>query len=166
MILTGYHGTSKESAAKILDSNEFILSVGDTEWLGQGIYFYFDYSDAVEWTKIREIEQPAIVLGIIRAADRDVLDFDSEKGGEIFGKFERLFLKHNVSMVSESAQQNQCALMQYIWKNVRHYKVFIGSFPKHKKHIPLIMDIREKRREFCVRNNRVIANITELGVVE
>lgn len=41
MIITfnGYHGTSFESSKSIIESN-YELSVGDDEWLGDGVYFF------------------------------------------------------------------------------------------------------------------------------
>ena len=35
----GFHGTSFDSAKKIL-SNNYELSIGDDEWLGDGVYFF------------------------------------------------------------------------------------------------------------------------------
>ncbi len=37
----GYHGTSLKSAKEILKSN-FELSIGDVEWLGNGVYFFIN----------------------------------------------------------------------------------------------------------------------------
>ncbi|GET30017.1 hypothetical protein [Prolixibacter sp. SD074] len=36
---TGHHGTSHRSAKLIIKSN-FELSIGDDEWLGNGVYFF------------------------------------------------------------------------------------------------------------------------------
>ena len=46
MLLTGYHGTTQESAKSILKEKQFKLSQSNKEWLGEGIYFYEQFSDA------------------------------------------------------------------------------------------------------------------------
>lgn len=162
MILTGYHGTSKENAKNILGSKTFDFSVGKTEWLGHGIYFYYEYRDAVEWTKKKGMKPPAILLGIVRVRKNDILDFDSKKGKKVLQEFKKLFLKYNVA--SKSAQQNQCEVMQFLWARRTHYKVFIGSFPKEKSDFPFLIDTRDKRREFCVKDGHAIVSIIELEV--
>ena len=45
MYITGYHGTTKERAKKIVEENKFNISNENDEWLGKGIYFYEKYSD-------------------------------------------------------------------------------------------------------------------------
>lgn len=35
----GFHGTSSDSAKEILDS-DYKLSIGDNEWIGDGVYFF------------------------------------------------------------------------------------------------------------------------------
>ena len=42
MLITGYHGTSLNNAHNILNEGKFKISNTDTEWLGSGIYFYYD----------------------------------------------------------------------------------------------------------------------------
>lgn len=39
ILFEGFHGTSLKSAKEILKSN-FELSIGDDEWLGNGVYFF------------------------------------------------------------------------------------------------------------------------------
>lgn len=35
---TGYHGTNLNAARKIVSSN-YEISIGDDEWMGNGVYF-------------------------------------------------------------------------------------------------------------------------------
>lgn len=46
MFLTGYHGTTLDDANNIIKDGSFKISNSDTEWLGEGIYYYFNISDA------------------------------------------------------------------------------------------------------------------------
>ena len=48
-----YHGTSLENANKICkSSNEinFKISCGKTEWLGNGVYFFDNKQNAIDWS--------------------------------------------------------------------------------------------------------------------
>jgi hypothetical protein len=38
--ILGYHGCSKETAASVLNNEDFIPSTNDYDWLGGGIYFW------------------------------------------------------------------------------------------------------------------------------
>lgn len=49
-----YHGTSLENANKICkSSNEinFKISCGKNEWLGNGVYFFDNKQNAIDWVK-------------------------------------------------------------------------------------------------------------------
>ena len=166
MIITGYHGTSKEIANIVLSKKEFELSSGDKEWLGNGIYFYFQYYDALDWTKQKKYHSPAILHSIIQVPNEDVLDFDSKSGQDIFKRYENMFNSLGLELNPHSVQKNHCALMNYIWKEADNYKVMIASFAKTKTVIHTLFDFRERRKEFCVRDNSVIRNIIELEVIK
>ncbi len=44
-----YHGTTNDSAKKILEEKRFKKSTGDRHWLGDGVYFYEDMILAYRW---------------------------------------------------------------------------------------------------------------------
>lgn len=46
MLITGYHGTQRHLANKIIQDGKYHISKGNKEWLGNGIYFYERFSDA------------------------------------------------------------------------------------------------------------------------
>ena len=48
---TGYHGTTRTNAEKILQEQRFINSTKANEWLGDGVYFFAYRSDAEWWVK-------------------------------------------------------------------------------------------------------------------
>ncbi len=70
MYLTGYHGTNKEAADKIMERGKFLISKGDKQWLGDGIYFYPNFGDAYNW-KYRDSDPEAeiIIHAIIKIED-------------------------------------------------------------------------------------------------
>lgn len=154
MFLTGYHGTSNENADNILKENKFRLSDSDKEWLGRGIYFYFNFEDAYEWRN-----NESILHSVIKIKDEEYLDIDTEEGNRICNGAIALLIKYNMLSNPKDkklAQINQCAVMNYIWRLSHTIKVMSKSFPKEPKNIEMIMDIRPMRKEFCVRDNDCI----------
>ncbi len=57
--LTGYHGTTKENAKIIIESNKFLKSNSEEDWLGPGIYFYNNIENAYEYN-MRNYNYPNI----------------------------------------------------------------------------------------------------------
>lgn len=66
-----YHGTSLENAKKICKfSNDidFKVSCKDNEWLGNGVYFFDNKKDAIDWSKkVRKHKEIGIVSAVITA---------------------------------------------------------------------------------------------------
>ena len=72
----GYHGTTVESAAKILESG-FRLSRNPYDWLGDGVYFFQDgFERAKEWARETHTEEDvAVIAAEIHLSDcLDMLD--------------------------------------------------------------------------------------------
>lgn len=154
MFLTGYHGTSNESADNILKENFFKPSESDEEWLGRGIYFYFDFADAYEWRN-----NESILHSIIKIDDDEYLDLDTEEGLNICRKAIDKIIEYGIVTDLKNknmAQKNQCAVMNCIWKLSDTIKVMSRSFPRERKVIEMIMDERSLRKEFCVKDNSCI----------
>ncbi len=151
MFLTGYHGTTLTSANKILEG-EFNISSSETEWLGDGIYFYFSISDAYAW---RNTE--VILHSVIKIDDEEYLDIDSDTGKQIFSSICDLIAKAQGKVVSQNdIQKNQCAVMRILWDAYPKLKVVSASFPTERSKVRTLVDPRGKRKEFCVRNNDCI----------
>ena len=73
--VTGYHGTSIESANAIM-SDEFRLSRNPQDWLGDGVYFFQDGLErSWDWARDRYGSQAAVIGVEIRLDDCiDLLD--------------------------------------------------------------------------------------------
>ncbi len=166
MIITGYHGTTKENANNVLKEKKFYLSKSPRDWLGEGIYFYFNYADALDWTIQKEYKEVAILHVIIRVPDENVIDFDSDKGSSIYSFFEQELAKLEVEFCNGSTQENQCALMNYIWEKEKDCKVMMASFARKPKLLKTMLDCRTKRKEMCVRSNEFIEEIIGLKVIK
>ena len=159
MLITGYHGTSKDIASKIIEKKYFMISNGDKEWLGRGIYFYTNYEDALEWSKLKYDTAFSVLHTIIEINQEEFIDFDTEEGKEIFECFKSLFNKHGIEQY-DSVQKNQCAVMNFIWEHEINIKVLMCSFATKPNVFRTLNDGRRKRKEFCARNNDVIKGLT------
>ena len=85
MYFTGYHGTSKESADAIIKDKKFRISNGEEQWLGDGIYFYPDFGDALNWKyNDNDADVEAVIHAIIRIDDDEYLDLDNEEAKKLF----------------------------------------------------------------------------------
>lgn len=153
MFLSGYHGTTLSNANKILKDGKFKLSRSNTEWLGKGIYFYFDINDAYYWR-----ENEAIMHSVVKIDPSEYLDIDTQVGMEIFNDILEFISKTQRESFknSNNIQQNQCAVMKALWNSYPKLKVISASFPKERTKIKTLLDKRPRRKEFCVRNNNYI----------
>lgn len=96
----GWHGTSEESAAQILESN-FQESAGPDHWLGDGVYFFTNglgdpFTHARDWiiseAHKTKISRYAILRAGVHVNDTAILDLRTVEGLELFNQFRRSFL--------------------------------------------------------------------------
>jgi hypothetical protein len=93
----GHHGTSLNSANEILSSN-YELSVGDEEWLGDGVYFFVTgvssktselaekWAIAQSWDndkKVLKYKEYCVLQSNIRVNESEFLDLTIEEGVEV-----------------------------------------------------------------------------------
>lgn len=154
MFLTGYHGTTLENAEDILKEGEFKISSGDKEWLGDGIYYYFNISDALNWKNAE-----AVLHSVVKIDDTEYLDIDTEIGANIYNQMIEYISSvqdKKVDDSNESYQKNQCAVMRILWDSYPKLKAVAAAFSPQRTKYRTLLDKRPKRREFCVRNNDCI----------
>lgn len=148
LFITGYHGTSNSNAEKIVRNQEFYPSRKDCEWLGEGIYFYFSFTDAYYWR-----ESQSVLHSVIKINNTEYLDLDSEKGHMLYLSILQLLISKYGVAPSKDAEKNQCAVMKLLWQQYPRLKVVSASFPTEMSIIKTMLDCRKRRKEFCVRNN-------------
>lgn len=155
MLITGYHGTTEIFAHNILAEGEYHISCGDKEWLGDGIYFYEKFSDAYGWRPESE-EKRRVLHSVIEVEDRKYFDIDSQEGEKAWGEIIDYICKSENIELTDSYQENQCAVCRMLWDANPEIKVLAASFATDKSKIKVLIDKRKRRREFCVRDNSSI----------
>ena len=153
MYFTGYHGTSQEVGNKIVRDGFFVPSTGKKEWLGSDIYFYEKYSDSLSWAVERYHQDNAVLHVVISVEDDEYIDLDSIEGNKFYKRIINIIEKTpkepNDFQISD-AEENQCAVANYIWSNFEEKKILFASFPTKPSAIKLVKDYRTTRREFCL----------------
>ncbi len=113
----GYHGTSLTSAKKIV-SGDYRLSIGDNEWLGNGVYFFIDgisskpEDQAKEWAiteswdktvQTHKYHSYAVIKSDINVNEDNILDLTKEEGVEVLeyliNNYEKVIKKVNTKLV-------------------------------------------------------------------
>lgn len=156
IFIVGYHGTTEDGGNGIL-KNGYNPSVGNKEWLGKGIYFYYDFNDAYKW---RDAE--AIMSSVIKLGDKEYFDWDTDAGSVLYNRMEEYVIQRNKETngnfikFEKSQQENQCLFMQKIWELLPYIQMMSASFAVTPKILPILTDKRNRRREFCLRDNSLI----------
>lgn len=155
MLITGYHGTTESCANNILAEGKYHISCSDKEWLGNGIYFYEQFSDAYNWTeKTGEIK--AVLHSVIKIEGREYLDIDSPEGKNAWKGILEYICEVEKIKLTGTAQENQCVACRMLWETNPDILVLAGSFASVPSKAKVLIDARPYRREFCVRNNKPI----------
>lgn len=93
---TSYHGTNKTDATAIIKDG-FKLSLGDTHWLGDGVYTFMDgisdpIEDAKKWTefvcwdnkrRIQKFQYGAIIKLTLKDDEEGILNLNTKEGMDV-----------------------------------------------------------------------------------
>ncbi|WP_103867241.1 hypothetical protein [Aquimarina sp. I32.4] len=109
--IEGFHGTSLENAKSII-LNDFKLSRGHKEWLGDGVYFFIDgisnnpssqaekWSIAHSWNKIEKkysYKRYSVIKCNIEVDNNNFLDLTTSDGVEVLD----YIIEHHTSKMKE-----------------------------------------------------------------
>lgn len=140
IFLEAFHGTDIRNAESIIKSG-FICKPNKQHWLGNGVYFYMDYSLAQWWTTNPtnkfgvNIKNAAIIKCKLRVNEKYVLDLrklnDYTKFVDIYRNeflpflFRGELTADNHELVDTKTLR--CTYCDYL--NIKHkYKLIIGTF--------------------------------------
>ena len=153
----GYHKAIKEYADIIINENAFRLSHKDTEWLGNGVYFWEQPSDAEWWCKDRYKHYTIFQANL--CCDSDLfLDLDDNKCMAIIIEFandcQTLFSKSGLD-ASGNQKKFRTAVCNY-YKEVAGILLMRYSFPSFESNTAGFPEDLVFRPQYCATNNSVI----------
>ena len=131
----GHHGTDSSSANNILNSN-FNISVGNTEWLGDGVYFFVEglnsdtttlaakWAECQAWdntSKTHKYKNYSVIESQIQVEEEKFLDLTVEEGVEDLGYLAEKYIEK----------------IKSIEKKLSFYDGFLLNLARNEKVFPL-----------------------------
>lgn len=171
--IIGYHGTTKENASKIYNSQTFIPNEDEKNelFLGRGVYFYFEKNNAVFWNIKKMKEEHKKIDYIVYSSEYDILevligmeedeilDLDKIENYFKFKKYlERVSKILNQSEIYKNAKNKDAALINFMEKRGELEGVKIIKKIYHQRN-DTFDNIRISRTMLCVKDENVIGPI-------
>lgn len=169
----GYHGTVEDCATQIIESQKFIHSNKDSEWLGGGIYFYSYRAHAVLWAEsqvkrtIHIGKKPVVLSAELVYTEEQCLDMDDPQQREDFLDEVVHCFESSGKHISPSCPRSQ----PKEWYNQCH-KIWCAAFELYRKLHPEIgitfytfspkenyLCIRNTEKQICVSDDHIVTNI-------
>lgn len=181
MLIEGYHGTDYLIAQKIAQDS-FVFKYNEEHWLGNGVYFYLDFSLAEWWTSKpskkfgADVYKPAIIKCSLSIDEDEVIDLRKLKDFLEFSKiYKNDFLPevfsgriacHGVNGNSIfNTKKLRCTYCDYL-KTQYEIRAIIGTF--HLPEQPYLIedygdgfkrfDISYTETQICVFDQNIITD--------
>lgn len=175
-----FHGTDKTYADSIIQEG-FIFKPNDMHWLGNGVYFYLDYSLSKWWTTNpssnfgSKIKNPAILKCSITVDNDYILDLRRlEDYTDFVNVYNKDFIPKtydgtiNLSSINNPKimKRIRCSFCDYL--HLRYdYKVLIGNFylpgqpylSKEHRTYAKVFDISYIETQVCVFDQQCIKHV-------
>lgn len=181
---TVFHGTDLSVATDIIN-NGFQCKLSDEHWLGNGIYFYEDFSLAQWWTKNKtkkfsmNITNPAIIECKIKIASDRVLNLCELNGFKLYTELlDSFFSIHEKLGIRPKecidVKKMRCIFFNFIFEMNKidmiiapFLKIDQPYFPKCEKELIFNrMNIMYTEKQFCLRENCQASIIISKKVME
>ncbi len=174
IVFIGYHGTVNKDVDSVLDdiiNRGFEISIKDIEWLGKGIYFFDNESDAHWWnnnSKKKRFLQKGIIKAEIFSKKINFLNLDNEedrnKLKEEFPKYLSALSEYGPEFDKENIQKLQCILLD-MYKEKFDIQLLKKTFSSDDKS-PLKLDgkkllfsiLSKSQVQYCATDNKNIRN--------
>ena len=160
----GYHGTDKNAAKLIVDSQKFRPSLEDDEWLGKGVYFYWDIDDARWWcTDYKKLDAYAVLHSRLPAGV--VVDLvHSRSDQENFRIFCDKVKSKSERLPNGKKRRNYMSLALELMIRLKPPDIIIGAFDENRKFWYTAKDLKDKfpiivsQIQICVLNAGCISD--------
>lgn len=179
--IEGYHGTKSENIELICTGNFNINEdIINKLYLGSGIYFFVELSDALDWNIKEYIKEHkcipsyekitkeyGIIKSIIVVSKCEILDLDKK---DILRKFELLISRCNGKLVTKEqykkASNKTTAIINMMYKRGEiKRKILMKTFfePIGTKHLHGLKNY--PRKMICVKSNDLIKEKTKINEI-
>lgn len=175
--IIGYHGTEINYVNRILQDG-FTSNQRDDHWLGQGFYFYKEFTLAKWWAEKKfkaQQEEPAVIKVEILIDESELLNLDSVDGINTFFRELKKILQPTevrVNFKNKERIMNFCfaldllkeelgllvVIRSFLRKSPTYGEQNIGEF--EKKFFNLPHDFAYLEMQICVSKNECIKNKT------
>lgn len=164
----GFHGTDKEAAANIISTNTIWASNKGDEWLGKGVYFFWDADDSCWWCTDRSGLTSYVILRADLTANRTVDLVHRRKDQERFRHLCDRVEKMSAKLPDGSFRQNYLSLaLKLMVKEIRP-DIIIGGFDQNRKFWFTQKNYEQIKKfpviplqvQFCVLNKECIGEIS------
>lgn len=173
----GYHGTTTESAQKILKENFKIPEVKKLNyWLGKGAYIFLEDIFAFKWCvheykriykkefTLAEVNEMSIIEAKLEYDENRILDLTYFKGQSLFDETYNKILQSN--KYSDELKKNPnyaaCIVIDYMFDVLNFYKYYDLVKQIYRINIENYFGVTTKREsgipqyQLCVKNNKIV----------
>ena len=178
-----FHATDMSRVEPIL-KNGFYCKHSEDHWLGNGIYFYFDFRLAQWWATNPtskfgiKITNSAILFVDISIDKSKILDLRTLDGYSeclrIYKEFNEYATRYLEDDVKHSKKKFRCSFFDYIFRSyeidciigsfVHKNKAYLKSFPECDLDQMRLFDLPFAETQICVRQN--IISPTDIKIIE
>lgn len=164
----GYHGTSADAAAAIIQRG-FNISSNDYDWLGTGVYFFQDAPlRAWEWANQQHPTNPAVIRSVISLEDSiDLLDIKwFPVINEAYSVFVNEYRITNRPLPQQNPERSKahrldCAFFNYIVEQILNpqaepIRVIRGVFVEGERIFPNSAVFNRAHVQIAVRDSTLI----------
>lgn len=167
-----YHATNMKSANNIINTNKFDVpkDIKNRELLGEGVYYYQDRQDAIEWNSrtinkrsnnlfpsYKELKDMyAIIESEVEVEDNDILDLDIREN-VIKYKIAVETVKESLKYIHNYNDKNELGtIINFLYlKNKMNKKMIIKTI---LYKIPFGYGIRLLKRVYCIKDTKILLN--------
>jgi hypothetical protein len=161
----GYHGTDKPSASNIIDTNRFWMSNDEDEYLGKGIYFFWDPDDSHWWCTNYKNLQCYIILQVDIKASNIVDLVHIRRDQELFSKLCNKVKNKSPKKSNGELRSNYMSLAMKLMVREINPDIIIGGFDRNRKFWFTNYDDKQKfpmvplQVQLCVLNHACIGPV-------
>ncbi len=156
--LKGYHTTTSKNARQIYSDKKFFSSNKSNEWLGEGVYFWLKYADAMYWFEKSyvSVDEMCIISVDLNLNEDKILDLDSDKDMNTLVHFANTYNEEMLKMSKKipffkNRDEQRCFYCN-LYKRKYSLDAIIFSFPQEYNSVGFTV----KRKQICVHNTKAI----------